>query len=232
MADPNIRTTPRLKVSLNKTSHEKKLVENETKSPPNIKLDQWKRLQELKRRREEIQNGSNKKKKNQKDREEIEKKLDQKRSDSLSAPDQTTSQSIHLVDQTIPPIIPKSLVKYVNMNSHLKGVDHGRLAPKGRLEKELDKAREEELKAKKKKPKLKWGFESKHRWETKSILFHSQIFEFYHIKLKKESILKLDSQDNHLLHIIEIFPCLNKNMVKIATLKKKKHFSKTSIDAS
>ncbi|RIB09781.1 hypothetical protein C2G38_2207866 [Gigaspora rosea] len=207
MADPNIRTTPRLKVSLNKTSHEKKLVENETKSPPNIKLDQWKRLQELKRRREEIQNGSNKKKKNQKDREEIEKKLDQKRSDSLSAPDQTTSQSIHLVDQTIPPIIPKSLVKYVNMNSHLKGVDHGRLAPKGRLEKELDKAvangdfelaskisdqiaqknyentiqeaierkeyderkrREEELKAKKKKPKLKWGFESKHRWETKS----------------------------------------------------------------
>ncbi|CAG8594987.1 7418_t:CDS:2 [Gigaspora margarita] len=200
MADPNIRTTPRLKVFLNKTSHEKKLIENETKPPPNVKLDQWKRLQELKRRREEIQNGGNKKKKkNQEDREEIEKKLDQKRSDSLSAPDQTTSQSsIHLVDQTIP-IIPKSLVKYVNMNSHLKGVDHGRLAPKGRLEKELDKAvangdlelaskisdqiaqknyentiqdaierkefderkkREEELKAKKKRPKLKWGYVS------------------------------------------------------------------------
>ncbi|CAG8591506.1 5997_t:CDS:2, partial [Dentiscutata heterogama] len=163
-------------------------------------IERWKRLQELKRRREEIQNGGNKKKK-QEDREELEKKLDPNRSDSLSTSDQTTSQSS--IHQTI----PKSLVKYINMNSHLKGVDHGRLAPKGRLEKELDKAvangdldlaskisdqiaqrnyentiqeaieckeyderkkREEELKAKKKKPKLKWGFESKHRWETKS----------------------------------------------------------------
>ncbi|CAG8457447.1 18821_t:CDS:2 [Dentiscutata erythropus] len=194
MADPNIRTTPRLKVSLNKPSHDKKLIENETKPPPNVKLEQWKRLQELKRRREEIKNDGNKKKKKQEDREEIEKRLDPKRSDSLSTSDQTISQSsMHRLDQTI----PKSLVKYVNMNSHLKGVDHGRLAPKGRLEKELDKAvangdldlaskisdqiaqrnyentiqeaieckeyderkkREEELKAKKKKPKLKWGY--------------------------------------------------------------------------
>ncbi|RIB00090.1 hypothetical protein C2G38_1345907 [Gigaspora rosea] len=51
-------------------------------------------------------------------------------------------------------------------------------------------------------------------------------------EIKTLNLFNSDSQDNHLLHIIEIFPCLNKNMVKIATLKKKKHFSKTSIDAS
>jgi len=36
--------------------------------------------------------------------------------------------------------------------------------------KEFDEAkkREEERKANKKKPKLYWGFETKHRWETKS----------------------------------------------------------------
>ncbi|RIA98573.1 hypothetical protein C1645_749717 [Glomus cerebriforme] len=36
--------------------------------------------------------------------------------------------------------------------------------------KEFDEAkkREEERKANKKKPKLNWGFETKHRWETKS----------------------------------------------------------------
>ncbi|CAG8766356.1 30396_t:CDS:2 [Racocetra persica] len=216
MANPNVRTTPRLKVSLTDTSPHKKLNENETKPPPppGVKLEQWKRLQELKRRREEVQNGGGKKKNKQDDRsstncrEELEEKSGRKYSDSSSAPDQTTSQSsTHHLDQTISPIIPKGLIKYVNMNSHLKGVDHGRLAPKGRLEKELDKAvesgelelaskisdqiaqrnyentmreaierkeyderkkREEELKAKKKKPKLKWGFESKHRWETKS----------------------------------------------------------------
>ncbi|CAG8455079.1 128_t:CDS:2 [Racocetra fulgida] len=146
MADPNIRTTPRLKVSLTDTSPHKKLNENEAKPPPpGVKLEQWKRLQELKRRREEVQNGGSKKKNKQDDRLftncREEEESGRKYSDSSSAPDQTTSQSsTHLLDQTIPPIIPKGLIKYVNMNSHLKGVDHGRLAQKGRLEKELDKA--------------------------------------------------------------------------------------------
>ncbi|CAG8488458.1 11066_t:CDS:2, partial [Scutellospora calospora] len=207
MTDPIARTTPRPKVSLTIYN---RLIKNETKPAQSIKLEQWKRLQELKRRREEVQISCNKKKKKQDDRlsTNYQQEVDLKRSDSLSSSSQTTSQSsIGLFDQTIRQTIPKSLIKYVNMNSHLKDVDHGRLAPKGRLEKELDKAvengdlelaskisdqisqrnfentmreaierkeyderkkHEEELKAKKKKPKLKWGFESKHRWETKS----------------------------------------------------------------
>ncbi|CAG8456940.1 1632_t:CDS:2 [Paraglomus occultum] len=103
--------------------------------------------------------------------------------------------------------LPPSIAKYINMNSHLKGVDHGRLNPMGKLEIELDRAvtkgdlelatklseeislknyehvvqeaierkeyyeaklKEEERKANKRGRKLKWGFESKRRWETKS----------------------------------------------------------------
>ncbi len=43
-------------------------------------------------------------------------------------------------DITNPSTLPKSLAKYVHINEHLKGVDHGRLSAKNELEKELDKA--------------------------------------------------------------------------------------------
>lgn len=49
-------------------------------------------------------------------------------------------RKIKTFDIADPSTLPKSIANYLRMNEHLKGVDHGRLSTKTRLEKELDKA--------------------------------------------------------------------------------------------
>nr|CAG8439971.1 9415_t:CDS:2 [Entrophospora candida]CAG8443903.1 13421_t:CDS:2 [Entrophospora candida] len=204
-----VRSTPRKKVS---APIGKSLDTQETIQKPKIKLDKWDRLQELKRRREEIKQygDSSDEKRNKKPREgdrlQDEKLLKKNSNVDKSKPIVSISPAEDFKPLKPSPL-PKSLHKYVHLNSHLKGVDHGRLNAKGPLEHELDKAvengdlvlatkisdqiaqknyetivseaierkeyneakeREEAFKAKKKKPKLRWGFETKQRWETKS----------------------------------------------------------------
>ncbi|CAB4406851.1 unnamed protein product [Rhizophagus irregularis] len=195
------RSSPRPKVFLNnKSSTEDK--DNMKQQQPNIKSEKWERFQELKRRREEFESKSNKKKRKTSSfiTTQVEPSSTQQKHTKIK-------RKIKTFDIADPSTLPKSIANYLRMNEHLKGVDHGRLSTKTRLEKELDKAvengdlelasklsdqiaqnnyetmvnkaierkefdevkkREEERKANKKKPKLYWGFETKHRWETKS----------------------------------------------------------------
>ncbi|CAB4397559.1 unnamed protein product [Rhizophagus irregularis] len=195
------RSSPRPKVFLNnKSSTEDK--DNMKQQQPNIKSEKWERFQELKRRREEFESKSNKKK-----RKTSSFITTQVGPSSTQQKHTKIKRKIKTFDIADPSTLPKSIANYLRMNEHLKGVDHGRLSTKTRLEKELDKAvengdlelasklsdqiaqnnyetmvnkaierkefdevkkREEERKANKKKPKLYWGFETKHRWETKS----------------------------------------------------------------
>ncbi|CAG8552622.1 13467_t:CDS:2, partial [Rhizophagus irregularis] len=194
------RSSPRPKVFLNnKSSTEDK--DNMKQQQPNIKSEKWERFQELKRRREEFESKSNKKKRKTSSfiTTQVEPSSTQQKHTKIK-------RKIKTFDIADPSTLPKSIANYLRMNEHLKGVDHGRLSTKTRLEKELDKAvengdlelasklsdqiaqnnyetmvnkaierkefdevkkREEERKANKKKPKLYWGFETKHRWETK-----------------------------------------------------------------
>ncbi|RGB43907.1 hypothetical protein C1646_679386 [Rhizophagus diaphanus] len=196
-----VRSSPRPKIFLNnKSSTEDK--DNMKRQQPNIKSEKWERFQELKRRRKEFESKSNKKR-----RKTSGFITTQAEPSSTQQKHTKIKQKIKTFDITDPSTLPKSIANYLRMNEHLKGVDHGRLSTKTRLEKELDKAvengdlelasklsdqiaqnnyetmvnkaierkefdevkkREEERKANKKKPKLYWGFETKHRWETKS----------------------------------------------------------------
>ncbi|RHZ63531.1 hypothetical protein Glove_329g54 [Diversispora epigaea] len=130
--------------------------------------EKWKRLQELKRRNEEFKEtlkdidaggggdeknegndsitevtveGNDKSNKNNKNKK---RKVEHISSTSLStsspSPKKTYKniKNLPCISPTLP--IPKSITKYLNLNLQLKGTDHGRLAHKGPLEKELDKA--------------------------------------------------------------------------------------------
>ncbi|CAG8439408.1 6786_t:CDS:2, partial [Acaulospora morrowiae] len=170
-----------------------------SKDPSTVKPEQWKRLQELKRRREEIKDEGSKRKKPKRISADGTLNKEKEKFKETKTSTFTQNQVNFQPPLSSKPIItqlPKNLSNYIHMNSHLKGVDHGRLATKCRVEKELDQAvkngdldkaskisdqiaqrnyekmikeaierkefdekrrKEEALKAKKKKPKLKWG---------------------------------------------------------------------------
>ncbi|CAG8825330.1 15227_t:CDS:2, partial [Cetraspora pellucida] len=92
--------------------------------------------------------------------EEMVNKLALKHSDSSSASEKTTSQSsIHLLDQMIPPIIAPGNLEVASKISDQSAQRNYENTMREAIErKEYDERKQhEELKAKKKKPKLKWG---------------------------------------------------------------------------
>ncbi|CAI2179232.1 7555_t:CDS:2 [Funneliformis geosporum] len=145
----DVRSTPRSKISLKNISQDK---DNIKQPPVNNKAEKWNRFQELKRRREEMETKSNKKAQKPNNSiiiHEVKPKLSTPfliKTDKASEPSaqdnpkpkkQRTKSTFDITD---PSTLPKSIAKYMHMNEHLKGIDHGRLSAKDELENELDKA--------------------------------------------------------------------------------------------
>ncbi|CAG8548447.1 9559_t:CDS:2 [Funneliformis mosseae] len=137
MDEYTVRSTPRTKISLDNISQDK---DNIKQPPVNNKAEKWNRFQELKRRREEIETKSNKKAKKPNNSiiiNQTDKASEHSAQDNPKPKKQRTKTTFDITD---PSTLPKSIAKYMHMNEHLKGVDHGHLSAKNELEKELDKA--------------------------------------------------------------------------------------------
>ncbi|CAG8621420.1 12670_t:CDS:2 [Funneliformis caledonium] len=137
MDEYTVRSTPRTKISLDNISQDK---DNIKQPPVNNKAEKWNRFQELKRRREEIETKSNKKAKKPNNSiiiNQTDKAPEHSAQDNPKPKKQRTKTTFDITD---PSALPKSIAKYMHMNEHLKGVDHGHLSAKNELEKELDKA--------------------------------------------------------------------------------------------